>query len=141
MCAQDSGRSQMAAAFTKALSQGRVNVRSAGSEPGGHIDPVVVEAMAEAGIAIHENFPKPMTGEVARAADVIITLGCGDACPIYPGKRYLDWEITDPPGSTSNRSGPSATRSKPMSCCCSPSCSRMMRRPERATITRRRSTP
>jgi arsenate reductase (thioredoxin) len=98
MCVHNSARSQMAAAFTHALSNGRVHVRSAGSQPAARIDTVIVQAMAEIGISMAEAFPKPMTDDVVRAADVIVTMGCGDACPIYPGKHYLDWELTDPAG-------------------------------------------
>jgi len=96
ICVQNSGRSQMAAALLRELSGGRVHVRSAGSEPGGSILPVVVEVMAEQGIDLADDFPKPLTDDVVRAADAVITMGCGDACPIYPGKRYLDWQLTDP---------------------------------------------
>ncbi len=96
VCEHNSGRSQIAAAFTHELSSGRVAVRSAGSRPREQINPVVVEAMGELGIDIGMQFPKPLTTEVVQAADVVITLGCGDACPIYPGKRYEDWEVTDP---------------------------------------------
>jgi len=96
MCVHNSARSQMAAALTHALSGGRIHVRSAGSQPAAQINPVIIEAMAEVGVSMAEAFPKPMTDDVVRAADVIVTMGCGDACPIYPGKRYLDWELTDP---------------------------------------------
>ena len=77
---------------------GQVHVRSAGSDPADRINPAVVEAMAELGVDLGEEFPKPLTDEVVQAADVVITMGCGDACPIYPGKRYLDWELADPAG-------------------------------------------
>lgn len=96
VCVQNSGRSQMAAALTRHLAGDRVHVRSAGSQPGEGILPTVVEALAEIGIDVSEEFPKPLTDDVVRAADAVITMGCGDACPIYPGKRYLDWELTDP---------------------------------------------
>ncbi|MBP2420744.1 MULTISPECIES: arsenate reductase ArsC [Microbacterium] len=96
VCVQNSGRSQMAAALTRHLAGDRVHVRSAGSQPGQGILPVVVEALAELGIDVNEEFPKPLTDDVVRAADAVITMGCGDACPIYPGKRYLDWDLTDP---------------------------------------------
>jgi len=88
----------MAAALLHARSGGTVRVRSAGSAPAGSINAVVVEALNEVGIDIGQEFPKPMTDDVVRAADVVITMGCGDACPIYPGKRYEDWEVDDPAG-------------------------------------------
>jgi protein-tyrosine-phosphatase len=88
----------MAAGLVKLRSLGSVHVRSAGSAPGEEINPAVVEAMAELGVDMSEEFPKPLTDEVVRAADVVITMGCGDACPIYPGKRYEDWELEDPEG-------------------------------------------
>ena len=96
VCVHNAGRSQMAAALLDHYAQGRVHVRSAGSIPAAEINPAVVEAMAEVGIDISKEFPKPLTDEVVRAADVVITMGCGDACPIYPGKRYEDWELDDP---------------------------------------------
>lgn len=98
VCVHNAGRSQMAAALLDHHAQGRVHVRSAGSAPAREVNAAVVEAMAEMGIDISKEFPKPLTDEVARAADVLITMGCGDACPVYPGKRYLDWELTDPAG-------------------------------------------
>jgi len=98
VCVQNAGRSQMAAALLNHRASGRVHVRSAGSEPGEQINPAVVEALAELGIDVAEEFPKPLTDEVVRAADAVVTMGCGDACPIYPGKRYLDWELEDPDG-------------------------------------------
>ena len=98
VCVHNSGRSQMAAALTDELSNGQVAVRSAGSQPTERIDPVVVEAMNEIGVDVRMAFPKPLTDEVVRAADVVITLGCGDACPVYPGKRYADWDVADPAG-------------------------------------------
>jgi arsenate reductase (thioredoxin) len=98
VCVQNAGRSQMAAGLMNLRAAGRVHVRSAGSDPAEAINPAVVEAMAELGIDLHEEFPKPLTDEVVRAADAVITMGCGDACPIYPGKRYLDWELEDPAG-------------------------------------------
>jgi arsenate reductase (thioredoxin) len=88
----------MAAGLTKLRSGGRIHVRSAGSDPAEEINPSVVEAMAEVGLDMSEEFPKPLTDEVVRAADVVITMGCGDACPIYPGKRYEDWVLDDPAG-------------------------------------------
>ncbi len=98
VCVQNAGRSQMAAALVRLRSEDRVHVRSAGSAPAEEIDPAVVEAMAELGIDLGEEFPKPLTDEVVRAADAVITMGCGDACPIYPGKHYEDWVVDDPAG-------------------------------------------
>jgi protein-tyrosine-phosphatase len=98
VCVHNAGRSQMAAALLYARSEGAVHVRSAGSAPAGSINAVVVEALTEIGIDISKEFPKPMTDEIVRAADVVVTMGCGDACPIYPGKRYEDWEVEDPAG-------------------------------------------
>ena len=98
VCVHNAGRSQMAAGLVKLRSEGRIHVRSAGSTPASEINPAVVEAMTEIGVDMSEEFPKPLTDEVVRAADVVITMGCGDACPIYPGKRYEDWELTDPAG-------------------------------------------
>ena len=88
----------MAAAFTHHLSDGWIAVRSAGSQPGERLEPGVVEAMDELGIDVTHEFPKPLTDEVVRAADVVITMGCGDSCPIYSGKHYEDWEVADPAG-------------------------------------------
>jgi arsenate reductase (thioredoxin) len=96
VCVHNAGRSQMAAGLVKLRSHGRIHVRSAGSDPGEEINPAVMEAMAEIGVDMSEEFPKPLTDEVVRAADVVITMGCGDACPIYPGKKYEDWELDDP---------------------------------------------
>ena len=98
VCVQNAGRSQMAAGLMNLRAAGKVHVRSAGSDPAEEINPAVVEAMAELGVDLGEEFPKPLTDEVVRAADAVITMGCGDACPIYPGKRYLDWELDDPAG-------------------------------------------
>ena len=98
MCVHNAGRSQMAAGLVKLRSAGRIHVRSAGSDPGEQINPAVVEAMAELGVDMSEEFPKSLTDEIVRAADVVITMGCGDACPIYPGKKYEDWELDDPAG-------------------------------------------
>jgi protein-tyrosine-phosphatase len=98
ICVQNSGRSQMAAAILQAKAGNRVHVRSAGSAPGENIEPQVVEAMAQRGLSLEGQFPKPLTDDVIQAADVLITMGCGDSCPIYPGKRYLDWTIPDPAG-------------------------------------------
>ena len=88
----------MAAALAKHLSAGKVHVRSAGSQPDQQISPLTIQALAERGIELTEAFPKPLTDDVVRAADVIITMGCGDACPVLPGKRYEDWEVADPAG-------------------------------------------
>jgi arsenate reductase (thioredoxin) len=96
VCVHNAGRSQMAAGLVKLRSDGRVHVRSAGSSPAEEINPAVLEAMDEIGVDMSEEFPKPLTDEVVRAADVVITMGCGDACPIYPGKRYEDWTLDDP---------------------------------------------
>lgn len=101
VCVHNAGRSQMAALLTEDLSGGRVNVRSAGSDPADRVNPLVVEAMAEIGLDMSQAFPKPLTDEVVRAADAVITMGCGDTCPIYPGKRYEDWELADPAGAES----------------------------------------
>ena len=98
VCVHNAGRSQMAAGLLDWHADGRVHVRSAGSDPTDEINPAVVAAMAELGLDLSKEFPKPLTDEVVRAADVVITMGCGDACPIYPGKRYLDWELEDPAG-------------------------------------------
>ena len=98
VCVHNSGRSQMAAGLVKLRSHGRIHVRSAGSDPGESINPAVVEAMGELGVDMSQEFPKPLTDEVVAAADAVITMGCGDACPIYPGKRYEDWKLDDPAG-------------------------------------------
>jgi arsenate reductase len=98
VCVHNAGRSQMAAGLLKLRSQGRINVRSAGSAPAGEINPNAVAALKELGIDMTEEFPKPLTDEFVRAADIVITMGCGDACPIYPGKKYEDWELDDPAG-------------------------------------------
>ena len=96
VCTHNAGRSQMAAGLVKLHSKGRIHVRSAGSTPADEINPAALEAMQEIGVDMSEEFPKPLTDEVVEAADVVITMGCGDACPIYPGKRYEDWELDDP---------------------------------------------
>ena len=98
VCVHNAGRSQMAAALLDHHARGRVRVRSAGSEPADQINPAVRDALGEWGIDITQEFPKPLTDDVARMADVIVTMGCGDACPVYPGKRYLDWQLDDPAG-------------------------------------------
>jgi arsenate reductase (thioredoxin) len=98
VCVQNAGRSQMAAGLMNLRAAGKVHVRSAGSDPAEQINPGVVEVMAELGIDLGDELPKPLTDEVVRAADAVVTMGCGDACPIYPGRRYLDWELEDPAG-------------------------------------------
>ena len=98
VCIHNAGRSQMAAGYMTALSGGAVEVRSGGSEPGDQINPVAIAAMAEEGIDISGGVPQLMTTEAVRASDVVITMGCGDVCPIFPGKRYEDWELADPKG-------------------------------------------
>lgn len=98
VCVHNAGRSQMAAGLMQALGGERVRVRCAGSAPGSEINSAVVRAMEEIGLDLRQEFPKPLTDEAVEAADVVITMGCGDACPIYPGKRYLDWEVADPAG-------------------------------------------
>jgi len=98
VCVHNAGRSQMAAGLLHRHAGGRVHVRSAGSTPASEINPAVVQVMDEVGIDLAAEFPKPLTDEVVRAADVVVTMGCGDACPLYPGKRYLDWELEDPAG-------------------------------------------
>ncbi len=100
VCVHNAGRSQMAAALLDRLSAGKVHVPSAGSTPANEINPAVIEVMAARGLDLSKEFPKPLTDEVVEAADVVITMGCGDACPIYPGKRYVDWEVEDPAGKT-----------------------------------------
>ena len=98
VCVHNAGRSQMAAGLLKLRSGGRIHVRSAGSAPGEEINPAVLEAMREIGVDMSQEFPKPLTDEFVQAADAVITMGCGDACPIYPGKRYEDWDLDDPAG-------------------------------------------
>jgi arsenate reductase len=98
VCVHNAGRSQMAAAFLTQLSQGRVEVRSAGSEPADQVNPAAVQAMAEVGIDIAAEKPKILTDQAVIASDVVITMGCGDTCPFYPGKRYEDWVLDDPAG-------------------------------------------
>lgn len=98
VCVHNAGRSQMAAALLNHHAAGAVTVRSAGSAPADSINPAVVAAMAEVGLDISREFPKPLTDDAVRAADVVITMGCGDACPVYPGKRHLDWKLDDPAG-------------------------------------------
>ncbi|MFB8267827.1 arsenate reductase ArsC [Streptomyces sp. NPDC055955] len=98
VCVHNAGRSQMAAAFLTHLAGDRVEVRSAGSAPADTVNPAVVEALAEVGIDISAEVPKVLTVEAVQASDVVITMGCGDTCPVFPGKRYLDWQLTDPAG-------------------------------------------
>ena len=98
VCVHNAGRSQMAAALAAHLSAGRVHVRSAGSAPTGVILPIAVQALAERGVELTEEFPKPLTDDALHASDVIVTMGCGDACPVLHGKRYLDWNVADPAG-------------------------------------------
>ncbi len=98
VCVHNAGRSQMAAGLLAKHAKGRVHVRSAGSTPANEINDAVVQAMAEVDVDISAEYPKPLTDEFVRASDVVITMGCGDACPIFPGKRYLDWELDDPAG-------------------------------------------
>jgi len=106
VCVHNAGRSQMAAALLDHHAQGRVHVRSAGSTPADQINPAVREVMAEIGLDLSTEFPKPLTDDAVRAADVVISMGCGDACPVYPGKRYLDWELPDPAGRTADEVRP-----------------------------------
>ena len=98
VCVHNAGRSQMAAALLVHHARGRVQVRSAGSDPADSLNPAVVAAMAEVGIDLSRELPKPLTDASVKAADVVITMGCGDACPVYPGKRYEDWQLQDPAG-------------------------------------------
>ena len=98
VCVHNAGRSQMASGLLARRGEGRVHVRSAGSAPADEINPAAIQVMNELGIDLSQEFPKPLTDDFVRAADVVITMGCGDACPIYPGKRYEDWEVEDPAG-------------------------------------------
>ncbi|WP_329039853.1 arsenate reductase ArsC [Streptomyces sp. NBC_00178] len=98
VCVHNAGRSQMAAAFLAHLAGGAVEVRSAGSAPADAVNPAAVEAMAEVGVDMSASRPKPLTDDAVRASDVVITMGCGDTCPVFPGKRYLDWRLDDPAG-------------------------------------------
>ncbi|MGW2224044.1 arsenate reductase ArsC [Streptomyces formicae] len=98
VCVHNAGRSQMAAAFLAHLSRGGIEVRSAGSAPADSVNPAVIEAMAELGMDLSAESPKVLTTDAVRASDVVITMGCGDACPVFPGKRYLDWQLDDPAG-------------------------------------------
>ena len=98
VCVHNAGRSQMAAGLMNLRSGGKIHVSSAGSTPGDEINAAVIEAMAEVGVDLSAEFPKPLSDEFVRAADLVVTMGCGDACPIYPGKRYEDWDLDDPAG-------------------------------------------
>jgi protein-tyrosine-phosphatase len=98
VCVHNAGRSQMAAALLDHHAAGRVIVRSAGSAPANEISPAVVAVMGELGLDLSKEFPKPLTTEAVEGSDVVVTMGCGDACPVFPGKRYLDWELPDPAG-------------------------------------------
>jgi arsenate reductase len=98
VCVHNAGRSQMAAGLVRLRSQGRIHVRSAGSAPADAINPAAVVVMEELGVDMRQEFPKPLRDETVRAADVVVTMGCGDACPIFPGKRYEDWVLDDPAG-------------------------------------------
>ena len=98
VCVHNAGRSQMAAAFLTTLAKGEIEVRSAGSQPADKVNPAAVEAMAELGIDMSAEIPKVLTTEAVKESDVVITMGCGDTCPIFPGKRYEDWELEDPAG-------------------------------------------
>lgn len=98
VCVHNAGRSQMAAGLLERHAQGRIRVRSAGSTPASEIHPTVVEVMAEVGIDVSREFPRALTTDAVEAADVVVSMGCGDACPVFPGKRYLDWDLPDPSG-------------------------------------------
>jgi arsenate reductase len=118
VCVHNAGRSQMAAALLKHYADGAVDVRSAGSEPADAINPVVREVMAEIGIDLSAEQPKKLTTGAVEISDVVITMGCGDTCPIYQGTRYLDWQLTDPAGKSPSKFAPSATKSTPASAHC-----------------------
>jgi len=98
LCVHNAGRSVAARVLLDHYADGRIEVRSAGSEPGEQLNPSIVALLMERGLDPGKEFPKPLTGELAQEADVIVTMGCGDSCPVYPGKRYLDWELDDPAG-------------------------------------------
>lgn len=98
LCVHNAGRSQMAAGWARQLSDGQIDVFSGGSEPAGGLNRMAIAAMSEKGIDISREIPQPWSDEVVRAADVVVTMGCGDACPVFPGKRYIDWEVPDPAG-------------------------------------------
>ena len=122
LCVHNAGRSQMAAGWAKRLGGDRVDVFSGGSEPADQVNQAAVAAMAEVGVNISGEIPQPWADEIVRAADVIVTMGCGDACPVYPGKRYLDWELDDPQERLWKKSDPSETSSRPESAVCLLSC-------------------
>lgn len=103
VCVHNAGRSQMAAALLHEDAHGAGHVRSAGSEPADRLNPAVVAAMDEVGVGVSQEFPKPLTEESIRAADAVVTMGCGDTCPIFPGKQYLDWQLDDPAGRSIER--------------------------------------
>jgi len=98
VCVHNAGRSQMSSGWARHLAGDRIVVSSGGSAPGPEVNPVAMEAMAEVGIDISDYFPKPLTDDIVEASDVVVTMGCGDACPYFPGKRYIDWDLTDPHG-------------------------------------------
>jgi arsenate reductase len=98
LCVHNAGRSQMAAGWARALGGDSLDVFSGGSDPASEVNPAAIDAMAEVGIDIRDAFPKPWTDEIVQAADVVVTMGCGDACPVFPGVRYRDWELEDPAG-------------------------------------------
>jgi arsenate reductase len=102
VCVHNAGRSQMAAGLLDRRAHGRVIVRSAGSAPADEINPAVIEVMAEIGIDVSKEFPKPLTTDAVMDSDVVVSMGCGDACPVFPGKRYLDWDLPDPSGRTAD---------------------------------------
>jgi arsenate reductase (thioredoxin) len=106
LCTHNAGRSLAARVLLDHYAEGRIDVRSAGSEPADELNPSVVALLLERGLDPSKDFPKPVTDEVARAADVIVTMGCGDTCPVYPGKRYVDWELEDPAGKSVARVRP-----------------------------------
>jgi protein-tyrosine-phosphatase len=111
VCVHNAGRGQMAAALLEHLARGRVRVRSAGTDPGDRVNPAVAEVMAEVGIDLSKAVPTRLTDDAVREADAVVTMGCGDACPLYPGIRYLDWDVPDPAGKSVDECGPFATRS------------------------------
>jgi arsenate reductase (thioredoxin) len=106
VCVHNAGRSQMASAFLERMAGGRVEVRSAGSAPADEVNPAVVEAMLEKGIDLSNAVPRQLSGEEVEASDVVVTMGCGDACPVFPGTRYVDWELDDPSGQPLERVRP-----------------------------------
>jgi protein-tyrosine-phosphatase len=127
VCVHNAGRSQMAAAALEHYARGRAHARCAGSRPATELHPGIPDVMSEIGVSMAEAFPKPLRDELVEAADVVITMGCGDACPIYPGKRYEDWQPTTRPGSQSRRSAGSVTTSTSASRRCSPVSTRTRR--------------